>query len=412
MIVVSNIRKEKDKEWTKLVVDINLNELHPEFLEKTMWFAIKNEYADFLSDENYDPFILIPYIIGMCYNEPVKIEGCVSKTLYKNIITYANQILDDFSDKTRKVELLVNGFNNVNQTDKLVGTSCSCGIDSLTSLFDHFENENDKEYKINSLFLFNCGTHGDYNENSKKLYEERFRLNSRAAKEMNIPVYQLDSNIHSFSHVIATEEPFGYLSIYSCILALQSKVCKYYVGSDFCYSQTLKIGNLRRDIDLSEYNAASFVPLIYTDNIKLILDGAQYYRSKKTEKLSDWKIANDYMNICITPHEDGTNCTIDCYKCRTAMIIYDALGKLDNFKNSFDIDSYKKNREKVKRKCMKYYYTDPFTHDAVDYVISKGFPMPPKILGLPTKIKIATKNKIKKIIGYERTEKLKKLLRH
>lgn len=77
----------------------------------------------------------------------------------------------------------------------------------------------DADYKLNSLFIFNCGTHGDY-ENSKT--QQRFigslELNKTAAEDMNLPIYQVNSNLHAFTHKIA-EQKLGYF----CYLLLYLK---------------------------------------------------------------------------------------------------------------------------------------------------------------------------------------------
>lgn len=56
MIEICNIRKERNEEWTKLLVDVVVTEIDNPFEEKTMWFAVKNENEEMLSEENYNAF--------------------------------------------------------------------------------------------------------------------------------------------------------------------------------------------------------------------------------------------------------------------------------------------------------------------------------------------------------------------
>ena len=62
--------------------------------ETTMWFALPNENADMFNVEVYDPFVLVSYYMGMYFGQDVKICGKMSKLLYKNLTSYASQILD------------------------------------------------------------------------------------------------------------------------------------------------------------------------------------------------------------------------------------------------------------------------------------------------------------------------------
>ena len=113
----------------------------------------------------------------------------------------------------------------------MVGTGISCGIDSLCTIYDHLEKEDDPEFRINSLFLFNCGTHGDFeNPETQKLYERRYEMNKKAANDMGLPVYQVSSNLHAFTHRIG-ELKVGHFALWSCALAFEKVIRKYCIPS-------------------------------------------------------------------------------------------------------------------------------------------------------------------------------------
>lgn len=69
MIILSNIRKEDHGDIIRLVVDFTWEGNENPFVEKTMWFAVKTENADFFSTKVYDPFILVPYYIALHYGQ-------------------------------------------------------------------------------------------------------------------------------------------------------------------------------------------------------------------------------------------------------------------------------------------------------------------------------------------------------
>lgn len=84
MVEVSNIRKDtRGGGDTRLLVDINISGAEDIFTEKTMWFSVKNENADMLTDETYDAFFLVPLYLAMYFHQDLHIHGKVSKCLYK-----------------------------------------------------------------------------------------------------------------------------------------------------------------------------------------------------------------------------------------------------------------------------------------------------------------------------------------
>ena len=260
----------------------------------------------------------------------------------------------------------------------MIGTGISCGVDSLSTLYDHFIKEDDEDYKINALFLFNCGTHGDYeNPNTFDLYEKRYELNKRAADEMNLPVYQIDSNLHSFTHKIG-ENKVGYFAIWSCILAFEKAIKKYYVSSSDEYEEIKTYSKYKKDVDMSGFCESYLVPLIRTENIELIIDGCQYRRTQKTENIADWEIANKYLNVCVNS-KDGTNCS-KCSKCMRTLIPLDAMGKIDKFSGVFNISIYRKHLLHNKCYFMANTKKSGFAKDISSYCVAHDYAMPPSVI--------------------------------
>lgn len=120
MIEISNLRTEKGTEWTKLVCDIDVTEIFNPFAEKTMWFAVKNENAWMFSTQVYDCFFLVPLYLAMYYGTDLKINGNVSRKLYRNMMNYGQQILCNFSDSLKKVKVYADGFDVVEKSSKKI----------------------------------------------------------------------------------------------------------------------------------------------------------------------------------------------------------------------------------------------------------------------------------------------------
>ena len=382
MIEIKNLRiEDMESGWSRAVADIGFSDMESPYSEKSMWFATRSDNKNMLTDESYDAFLLVPLYLAMYHKQDLYIRGNVSKRLYKNIMTYIQTILCEFSDKLSKINVFVNGFTDLIRRGDCIGTGISCGVDSLSTIYDHFIREDDDDYKINALFLFNCGTHGDY-ENPKtfELYEKLYELNKRAAYEMNLPVYLINSNLHAFTHKIG-EQRVGYFAIWSCILAFEKAIKKYYASSSNEYEEIKTFSKYMKDYDMAEFCESYLVPLICTENLELIVDGCQYRRTQKTEKISDWEIARKYLNVCVNT-EDGRNCS-KCSKCMRTLIPLDAMGKIEKFAGVFDLDVYRKHS--LRYKCYFIANTKKigFAKDIADYCRVHGYTMPPAAVARP-----------------------------
>ena len=192
--------------------------------EPDIWIAVQDEYTYMLSDDVYDAFVLVPLYLGMYYKEDVHIHGYVSKKLYKNVMTYLQRILCNFSDELSRIDIRVDGFKTADGESEIIGTGISCGVDSLTTIYDRYVKENDPDYRINRLFFYNCGSHGGYGEKSEQLFFDRYALNKSAANDLGLPVYLINSNLHAFVYSVRHDQNIGFMARYSCILSIQRAV--------------------------------------------------------------------------------------------------------------------------------------------------------------------------------------------
>lgn len=406
MITLSNIRTETAGEWTRLVCDFAWDgDIPNPFKEKTIWFAVKNENADFFSTKVYDPFLLVPFFVAMHYGQDLKICGKVSKKLYRNLTNYGYRILLDYSDELKHICCDVDGFDQAEQDGNLIGASISCGIDSFTTLYDRFEKETDPEYRINSVFFFECGSYGSfYNEKSHKGYLTRYVENKKAADEMGLPLIQLESNIHFFQEEIGLDR-IGHFEIWSCIICLQRKIRRYYYSSAHCYDEIDMAHKLYHNYYLDSYCGYYIVPLIQTEDIEIIFDGAQYRRTEKTAHIAEWDIVQKHLNVCFSC---AKNCSY-CPKCLRTLFALEALGKLDDFAQVFDLKQYKKFRFYNHCKQVATYNKDVFSKDNVDFAKAHGMKLPPKWFAcLYAGAFDFSKKILKKLFWGERWEKMKK----
>lgn len=416
MIKISNLRIEDAGEWTKLACDLDWESAEPNpFQERTLWFKTRKENADFFSTKVYDPFLMSPYYMAMQYGQDLKIEGCVSKKLYRNLTNYVERIWRDFSSELKPVKLIVDGYDVTEQDGNLIGASISCGVDSLSTLYDRFEKETDPEYRINAVFFFNCGSLGDYYAaHTNTLYNARYMLNKSTADELGLPIYQVESNIHSlYPHAI--EQRLGFIAIWSCILSMQRKIRRYYMSSGLSYEEVIEMHDSCRNFDMDEACGSYLVPLIQTEGLELIYDGAQRRRTGKTQNIADWSVAQRHLSVCTVEKETAENCSC-CSKCLRTLYALDFLGKLDKFSDVFDIQNYKKHRFKYLCQLQAEYRVDKFEHcfaaDNIRFAKENDVKLPPRFIAFFFISPITNaKNIAKRLLGDKNYTKFKNIIK-
>lgn len=323
--------------------------------EPVIWLAVKDEDAHMLTDDVYDAFLLVPLYLGMYYKQDLHIHGCVSKRLYRNVMNYLQRILCDFSDDLSRINVQVDGFKIADGEQNITGAGLSCGVDSLSTVYDRYVKEDDPDYRINALFFFNTGWHGDYyHEGTMKLCMDRYNMNKPAADELGLPLYMVDSNFHAFIfRIYGHNRPaghIGYLANYSCLMGMQRSIKRYYAASGHSYMQLISTALSCRDSDFADFSESYSVPLIQTEKLEIIIDGCQYTRSRKTENKSEWNIAHKYLTPCNRKSNSSVeahNCS-KCVKCLRTLIAIEAMNKLNEFAGVFDIDTYRKNSFRYK----------------------------------------------------------------
>ncbi len=364
---------------TRLEADIDFIGMESPYKEKTLYFEIADENADMLADDSYDAFVLVPLFVAMYHKQDLHICGNISRKLYQNIKWYIPRIFCDFSKALTLINLTVDGFTSTKPKGTLTGASLSCGVDSFSTIYDHFIREDDPNYRINALFHFNheMRTHKKILDN-QDFFDKSFEGNRLAADSMNLPMYSLETNLYAFNTKMKDLRgkyfSIAHLSLSSCVLSLSNAICRYYMPATFDYQQA-KVFNKFAHKDIAEFSESYLIPLIQTENLELIPDGCQYRRTDKVKNIVNWEISQKYLHPCNTYTSNGLNCSV-CPKCLRTLLPLEILGKLDNFSGVFDIEKYKTISDKYKLRCLKNYGKEPFETESVDFAKENNFPMP------------------------------------
>jgi len=356
----------------RLEADIKFIDMDADAPADTMYFEMDGNYGGMLVNDTYDPFLLPAMYMAMYFHTDIRIRGNVSKRLYKNLTWYGQKILCGYDDNIAPVKIIVDGFTSAERKGTLIGAGISCGVDSLSTLYDRFIREDDPDYRINALFFFNCGSNGQFgNICSENVAQVRCQRSIALAGELGLPLCPVDTNLHQFWR-IQYKDDFLFISVYSCVLALQNAIRRYYMASGYSYNEIKSNGTTFEHYDLAGWCESFFLPLIQTESTELIVDGCQYRRVDKIKNFADWDIAQKYLNVCFKSLD---NCG-SCEKCMRTLLALEILGKLDNFADTFDLERYRKESFNYKVKTVANANRDCFYRELVDLAAENNFPMP------------------------------------
>lgn len=371
---ITNLRIENKNGYSYLTTDIDCSFSQ----SKTLWFSVPEHYESWLTDDVYDAFLVAALYPSMYYNEPIEIDGPVSHRLYYNCTRYVKSIIGFFRDGMNDVEIQVKGFKNAQKRYHHIGTGFSAGVDSFATFYDHFERETDPDYKIDSLFFFNVGSHGGGGEVARKKFIERYNYLKAFPIEKGLPYVPMDSNLFDFYQKY-WEFDAGEFCRCAGILVFQAALDKYFLSSDYSYKETMFFHFNRATTSFSELAETFTNPLLSTEGCEIISDGGQYMRTTKTLLLKDYEPAHKYLNVCVSPQESALNCG-HCQKCIRTLVALDTLGILDRFSDVFNLNDYYKHRFRYKCQLRYYYKTNAYIKDNVDFAKANGRPFPPYII--------------------------------
>lgn len=367
-MIISKLRIERKDGFSYLVADIQA--IYTK--NNRLWFSVPTSFEHYFTDDVYDAFMVAALYPAMYYNESIEIKGKVSPRLYYNLTHYMPSIVRAYRKEMKYVDIKVEGFAIARQDSKGVATGFSAGVDSFTTIIDHFVKENNPDYKITSLFFFNVGSHGGGGEKARRMFLERFNRLKSFPDRVDLPYIPVDSNLFDF-YLDYWEYDAGLFCRACAILLFQRAISKYYISSDYAYNEVMYTAFDNYVISLSGIVETFANPLLSTENLEMITDGSQYSRTEKTELIVQYPLVKEYLNVCVS---DTENCSI-CGKCLRTLICLESMGLLDEYKNVFDIEKYKRKAYEYKCRIRYRINDDNYNKDNVQFAESHGVRIPP-----------------------------------
>lgn len=328
----------------RLVADIHLGDEI-----RKLWFEVNNDWADYLTEERSDAFVVNLLYYAMIKGYNIVTEGEISEKLHYQLEEYWIPTLAKCIKQYRLITIKAPLNNNPLKTYGGVGTGISGGADSFFTLLSHM-NRTERGYNVSHVTFLNLGGVGY--SGIRQATDNRVEHLRSVADELGLQLVVVDTNEAEFYQGIRHVETHP-LRTLSQVLALQKLFSKYYFSSTFStydFKVTTK--------DAAYYDLMT-IPLLSTESLSFFSHDAKTSRIEKLDFISTFPVTYDKLTVCIRAVK---NCGM-CEKCKRTMLELDLLGKLELYASSFNVEMFAKNKqfflmESVSRRKAKQFWQE------------------------------------------------------
>ena len=336
---------ERNQYMVRIVANIVI-ENGCEKTNKMLWYETSDKWASMFVYERADAFLvgLIPFIARN--GGKVVCEAPVSAHLLHNLRYLLSPVLPQFHPDLVELDIEAKEDSTLFSANGAynVGTGCSCGIDSMATMAIYSGSTVPDSLRVNHLTFFDVGSH----EKKEELARARTTLAEKCADFMGVPLVKISSNIDDFS------AGFSHIAIHtfrsmSAVLVLQKLFAAYH------YASAYPISKFKISSEGIAYADEYVLRCLSTESTRLYSSLPPLNRQNRTAVVSEFAIAAKFLNVCV---RDICNCGL-CFKCARTMFQLDLIGKLDVFKEVFDVGAYHRNKKTI----LKLLARDTHFHD-------------------------------------------------
>jgi hypothetical protein len=303
-------------------------------IEDVLWYESDEKFGHFFVTEQVDAFLVGLLWLGLRKGENIKVNGPLSAKLFYSLNHHLIPLIAQIY-KYKQINVLCDQLVSTPLPNEgAVGTGLSCGIDSLSTVFEHQGADIPEQYKITHFTFFNTGSNEmmGSKEWQEKIFSERAEWSKACAKELGKELIVVNSNINDVLKMSFVRTHT--LRNISALLAMQKLFHVYYYSSGF---QTL---NAKFSQDSASYDVIS-LPLLSTESVTFYSAGSNYSRVQKTQIVSEFDLSYKYLNVCLFKIK---NCG-RCLKCKRTLLTLDILGSMEKYKDIFNLKAFNRIKD-------------------------------------------------------------------
>ncbi len=326
----------------------------PGYEPQNLFIEVEEKYAQYIVDENSDAFLFLMLPLAIRKGYDICCEGAITERFLHNIENVLYPALMKGDDRCKEFKIIANDKYAPSVNHGIgVGTSVTCGVDS-TYTIKKYSSGNYRNMELTHLFVGTLSgdlcsmdwtlKEGDNLYSWQDKFKYPFERYERISEMTGLPLVKCFTNFYYYIFrerriVIAHTFVHTYITM-AAIIALKKLFRIYYFPSSYPYTQFSLERNLSRD---SGHYEMLLMHVLGSDFFTCFSSGAEVDRIKKTVELLDYPVAQKTLHPCFAPIHNC--CSPACGKCLRALLTFDYYDKLDNMKEVFDIERFKKNKK-------------------------------------------------------------------
>lgn len=334
MIKISKINEYNDGEKLLLISKLDID-------GKIFDLKVKiqgEQWHKYAVTDRLDAFLwgVLPY--AMRHHHDIICEAPVSGKFLYNLNTQYIQTLAKYDESLYESYIKADVIDQDIENEGAVATGISCGVDCLYTIIENYKSDYSKDVSLTHLFNFNEGAFGGsyYSANRDFVVKKLHAKEQALADELGLPVVNMATNLESLLKI-----PVDQFIVYAMGLLVMSvgKLVGTYLYSssggdygDFSVKESSK-----RDISYADILS---LHCISHGNTFFYSAGGAKTRFEKFKYIANNSITKRHLFSCLN---QSFNCGV-CIKCLRNLLTIDSLGMLDEYREVYDIDDYKRRR--------------------------------------------------------------------
>ena len=333
-----------------------------------LWYRVPADYESMVSPRA-DAALVALLIPAMVAGGALHVQGPVTDELVFHLQHGYQDVLRAVIPSLRSVEVVAPQQQPAGPRQSGVAAGFSAGVDSFGVLADHFYDPAvPPALKITHLLFHRLGSHDDAGAAEGALFLDRFQRAARVADKIGLPFIPVDSNLTEAFRGTG----FNYQETHTPRSASVPFLLQQGVGR-WLYASAMHLRHTRVapffDTTLTDPVA---LPMLSTSALVLESDGGRYTRFEKTMRVAEIPDSYWSLDVCVTGGW-GSNCS-KCFKCLRTMAGLEIGGKLDRYRDVFDLDVYRQHRDTYL--ALTPLSRDPVVKELAVEAKRRGFPLP------------------------------------
>lgn len=316
-------------------------------LPEELWFEASGDAPTALSDRGNWAAVALLYP-AMWLGSDLHVDATLSPQLLDAINHELQAFLVIYDPELRRIRVTCRDERADGAPGSLVATGFSAGIDSFATLAHYRLARVHPSLAVSALSVFDVGT---FAWEGEPAFTRAVNRCAAFAAPRGLHTLFLRSNLDSFYREPAVRllkfERTNTLRNVAAALALEGGVGRYYYSSTFA----------PREIGVrATYNTAYLdpilLPLLSTERLRFVSACADLTRIEKTRLVADLAAAHALLDVCTRPWQrvpgGPLNCS-RCGKCARTMFALEALGRIGDFTEAFDVSLFRRERDQLRQ---------------------------------------------------------------